>query len=225
MDATIRYGFRFEDGREVSVEVARGGPAPAPEGAPAWAALDRLRCPGCPLDPGATPHCPAAVSLSPLLGLADGRTSHEPVDLTVETPERTVRARTTLQRALGSLIGLVLPSSGCPHLAPFRPMARFHLPLATEEETVFRAVGSYLLARHLAGLPPDPDLAGLERVYRRVQEVNRCLAERLRAATRGDAAVNAVVLLDLLAKAVPWSIQETLDELRPWFEGCGIEGR
>lgn len=42
-------------------------------------------------------------------------------------------------------------------------------------------------------------------------------AERLRAASRTDASVNAIILLDTYAKAVPMVIDADLEELRPLF--------
>jgi hypothetical protein len=43
------------------------------------------------------------------------------------------------------------------------------------------------------------------------------MAERLRVASSKDSAVNAIVLLDLFAKALPYSIEESLEELRYLF--------
>jgi hypothetical protein len=78
-------------------------------------------------------------------------------------------------------------------------MARFHLPLASTEETVYRATSMFLLAQYFA--------------YR----VNRAMAERLRSASEQDAAVNAIVILDLLAKALPDAILDSLTEVRHLF--------
>jgi hypothetical protein len=47
--------------------------------------------------------------------------------------------------------------------------------------------------------------------------MNRALAERLRKTSREDASINAVVLLDLLAKYVPEDIDASLDDIRAWF--------
>ncbi|HKJ07570.1 MAG TPA: hypothetical protein VKA76_00635, partial [Gammaproteobacteria bacterium] len=139
---------------------------------------------------------------------------------TVHTPERTVTTNTTLQRGLSSLVGLVLATSGCPHAAFFRPMARFHLPLADENETIYRATSMYLLAQyfvHREGREADLGLSGLTAIYNDVQTINRALAERLRVACEQDAPVNAVVLLDVIAKAMPLTIGSQLAELRHLF--------
>ena len=79
----------------------------------------------------------------------------------------------------------------------------------------------YLLAQHFAvkdGRTPDLELKDLGLVYRGVHLVNRGMVQRLRAATREDAVVNAIVLLDVYTSLVPAAIEELLKELRPSFE-------
>lgn len=146
--------------------------------------------------------------------------SFEVVDLSVFTETRTFLFRTSAQRALGSLLGLLIAVSGCPHTVHFRPMALFHLPLATEEETAFRAAGMYLVAQYLRkadGLSGEFGLSGLKKIYEDMKIVNRAVAARLRSAADSDSLVNAVILLDLYAKALPVMIDMKLDELRPFF--------
>ena len=194
---------------------------PAP---PAWAALLPGRCTHCPLDPAREAWCPAATALAGPVTAAQALPSHDEVRVEVRTPWRTVSARTTVQRGLASLFGVVLAASGCPHTRFLRPMARFHLPFATEEETIYRAAGTYLLSQYFracAGARPDLSLAGLAGLYADLQRVNASLARRLRRACANDAAANAIVLLDLYAKALPASIEEALGELAPLFVSPG----
>lgn len=78
----------------------------------------------------------------------------------------------------------------------------------------------YLVAQHFVardGGEPDLDLENLESVYRGVHAVNRGMATRLRAASRQDAVVNAIVLLDVYSSLVPAAIHEILDEIKPAF--------
>lgn len=60
-------------------------------------------------------------------------------------------------------------------------------------------------------------LQGLSAIYRELQTVNMSLVKRIRVACEKDAAVNALVLLDLLARGVPHEIEDSLEELRPMF--------
>lgn len=187
---------------------------------PSWTTLEFHQCPNCPLAAVDHPHCPVAVNLVPLVhGIGDLQ-SHEPVQLHVHESRRTVSASTTAQRAISSLLGLIMATSACPHTAHFRPMARFHLPLASMEETVYRATSMYLLAQYFAGRGgkhTDLDLSGLAEICANLEVVNRAMAQRLRGASEEDATVNAVVILDVLAKTLPFAILDELAGMRPLF--------
>lgn len=223
----INYRFLFADGNEVRFDLnfdsqrltlirEREQPPPA------WTRLDNQRCPNCPLAPEQTTHCPAALSLVPLMNSFEHLLSHDHVFLEVDTVERTISRQTTIQRAVSSLMGLLLATSDCPHTRFFKPMARFHLPLASEEETVYRAAASYMLNQYFRkkrGQQPDFDLSGLQLIYHHIQEVNQAMAQRLRQASSADSPVNAIILLDLYAKAMPYAIDQALAELAHLFAG------
>jgi len=227
----IRYRFRLAGRPEEIVDLALDPDesqalAVEREDAPEWTALGFEQCRNCPLAADLHPRCPLAVALVGIVGLFRDVVSHDEVALEVETEERTVQEQTSAQRALSSLMGLVMAASGCPHTAWFRPMARFHLPLASHDETVFRAAGMYLLAqfyRSRDGHAADLDLEGLKEIYNQLAVVNEGIAERLRAAIEKDSAVNAVVLLDVDARMLPFAIEESLEELRPLFQNTYLD--
>jgi len=189
--------------------------------APPWTDLSFNQCMGCPLKAAETKHCPAALHLASVIeGFAD-LVSFDQVRVTVESEERAVIATLSAQQALASLMGLIIASSGCPRTAVFRPMARFHLPFSSESETAYRVASMYLVAQHFKarkGEDADFKLEDLESVYRGVHAVNRGMAQRLRAASRQDAIVNAIVLLDVYSSLVPAAIHDILDEVKPAFE-------
>jgi len=198
----IQYLFTFHDGAhalfdlrfdERTFERLDRPSVPLPE----WTALDFHKCPHCPLDSARRARCPLAADLAGVVGQFDGWMSYEKVYLEVQTDARIISQYTTVQEGLSSLLGVLAASSGCPRTAWLRPMARFHLPLANDEETVFRTTAAYLLARHFAGESPDTDdLSGLRALHAELQVLNQSLAKRLRAATESDALVNALVRLD-----------------------------
>ncbi len=229
----FQYRFCFADGRYEQVDIALDkvtlSPLAAePQDLPEWTRLDFHQCPNCPLSLAESSHCPLAAQLTRLIPVWKNVLSHEEVDIEVVTAERMVTRHTTAQRTISSLMGLVTATSGCPRTEYLKPLARFHLPLASEEETIFRASSMYLLAQYFRskqGLEADLDLQGLTRLYRELHEVNLAMAQRLRAATSTDAAANAVVLLDLFAKSLPYAIEESLEEIRylflPYFDRPG----
>ncbi len=190
---------------------------------PEWTRLAVEQCSCCPLSNGAV-DCPAAVALSGLMKDFGSLVSYDEVDVTVETGGRTMTATVPAQKVLSSLLGLVLGTSGCPILAKFMPMARYHLPFASTDETTFRSVGAYLMAQyfvHQEGGDPDWRLAGLKAFYEDVHIINRAMVARLRGHYDGDAGVNAVAILDLFAHYLPLAVDEQLAELRPLFDAFG----
>lgn len=222
---TIRYSFLLEDGLQESFELTvdpQSVEIVSPEGdsLPSWTRLDYCQCPHCPVASGTYENCPAASNLVFLVSRCDKILSHDKITLEVETPDRNVSQKTTAQRALSSLIGLLMAASKCPHTAFFKPMARYHLPLASEEETIFRATASYMLAQYFrneSNSNADLSLDGLRQIYKNMQMINMQMAKRLRSASKSDSSINAIVILDMYAKALPYAIGTSLEELRVLF--------
>lgn len=231
-EIVILYRFRLptEEGLDFelrldAVTLEQVGVSPGPH--PSWTALGFHQCPNCPLDPAQHPHCPVAVSLRRLIDWSGELWSYDKVKVDVVTASRTTTKETAVQTGVSSLLGLVMATSGCPRIAFFRPMARFHLPFPSVTETIYRASSMYLLAQFFLqreGEKPDMELEGLVEIYRQLRIVNRSLADRFRAATEKDAPVNALVLLDLFAHSLPLSVQDSLEDLQhlfaPFFKGA-----
>jgi len=228
--ANLVYRFEFPDGHAESLKVRTPARDDGPEDAPGWTALSFHQCANCPLSTSETPNCPMAVRLVPLVELFGKVRSYEEVTAHVESEERTVTKRTTVQRALRSLMGLLSATSDCPHVAFLRPMAHFHLPFSSAEETIYRVASMYLLAQYFRkqqGQPADAGLEGLKAHYHELQQVNASMAKRLAELSahdersNGDSSVNALVLLDVFAQSMPDSIDAQLEELRPAFQALG----
>jgi len=117
-------------------------------------------------------------------------------------------------------MGLVIAISECPHTDFLKPMARFHLPFATEEETIWRATSTYLLAQYfliIKGHRIDLELDGLSRIYDNIEKLNASIVKRLRAAGKKDSTINALVHLDVFAKYIKPGVEESLDKIRHIF--------
>ena len=216
----IRYCFFTSGSDKLEVDLAfdpRTHRLLVPEAVarPAWTALDCNRCPNCTLADDAG-HCPAAVGLASFLPAFDGRKSFEKAVIEVETGNRTIVAKTTLQSGLASLIGLVCATSGCPRTQFLRPMARFHLPFADEQETLFRSFSTWLLMAFIQQRMTGEggvSLDGLRTHYQELQIVNAALAERLRVTATSDAALNGVIILDLFAQIAPDNIDGDFEDI------------
>ncbi len=196
-----------------------------PKEMPAWSRLDFHQCSNCPLTPETHPYCPLAANLVNVVGQFNTLHSFDRLQLDVIIEERRVSQETAAQKALSSLIGLISAASGCPNTAFFKPMARFHLPLSSSEETMYRVISMYLMAQYFrqqGGDDPDMDLSGLSQIYSDVEVVNWHMAQRLAVATETDSSLNAIVILDLYAKTLPLLLEkdlliDSLEEIRGLF--------
>jgi len=221
----INYNFLFKDGSEeyFPINLRLKDLSYISDGEinqPPWARLEFNKCENCPLKQKNHPYCPIAVSIADIIPKFKDRKSFETALLRVTTPERIFEKVTPLQQGLGSLLGIFMVTTGCPHMRILRPMVRFHLPFATIEETVYRAASAYLLGqffRMKKNMQPDWDLQDLAKEYEEIQSVNMGITDRLRSISEEDANTNAIVVLDVFAKALPSSIFVDLRELEYLF--------
>jgi hypothetical protein len=219
----IRYSFDLPDGSQKSLDFTFDArdfrlSNPAPADPPFWTDLTFNQCANCPLNAAEHAHCPAALQMASAIDPLKALVSFDTVGVTVTQAERTVHAETTAQQAMSSVLGLIMATAGCPWTDRFRPMARFHLPFASEAETVYRSVSMFLLARELTGASPDHGFAALEKLYENLHVVNRDMSRRLGAAAPTDPARNAMALLDAYTTLLPAALESSLEELKPLFE-------
>ena len=219
----IRYCFDLPDGSQKALDFTFDAADfrlsnAAPAEPPFWTDLKFNQCANCPLNAAEHPHCPAALQMATAIELLKALVSFDTVGVTVTQAERTIFAETTAQQAMSSVLGLIMATAGCPWTDRFRPMARFHLPFASEAETVYRSIGMFLLARELAGASHTQGFAALESLYENLHVVNRGMSRRLGAATRTDPARNAMALLDAYTTLLPAALESSLEELKPLFD-------
>jgi len=221
----ILYDFEFETGRTEHFDLRfdRDTLSFQPRltnNLPDWTLLDCNICPHCTLDRISHERCPLAVCIHEAVDRFRLLVSHEPVSVQVTSDERKCFQKTTAQKALSSMLGLLMPCSGCPHTLFFRPMARFHLPFSSKEETLHRALSNLLLARYFRGdgaVPAGDPLLELKAIYKNIECMNVWVARRIREHVKADSSVNALVLLDLFAKMVSFSEDAPLEAIRNLF--------
>jgi len=220
----ITYYFMFDDGTRATYTIRLNRDTlmlETDQVKPSdWTKLEHHQCTNCPLDPAEHTECPLALNLSTVIPRFSEMFSFQKVNVLVETEQRTYSKDTTLQSGLSSMLGIFMVTSGCPVLDRLRPMVRFHLPFASVEETVFRSVSTYLLGQYFEykkGKMPDLQLEGLMAGYKEIQQVNNGLAARMRCVVDKDANLNALVVLDVFAKELPFSIETSLANLEYLF--------
>jgi hypothetical protein len=231
----ITYEFVFRSGkkyvyplrlnkRTISLISEWKGPLPA------WTRLEHFQCAVCPLTKEKDPYCPIAANIAGLVN--DFREIHstENVRINVYTSERTYMKVAPVQKGLSSIFGMIMATSNCPVMDFLKPMARYHLPFSTGEETIVRSISIYLLTQYIHARKkgqPDLSLENLERAYSMVQRVNRGICSRIATAIQegqgqGDAANNAIVILDTFSQLLQIAVEEKMDSLIPLIEGVSI---
>ena len=227
MDNEIRfvYTYKFTDGSTKHFDIRLDAStlllfAKRPENLPLWALLPFNKCAICPLSEQDHIYCPVSANLAGIVEEFKNFLSHESVSVTVACEERFYGKETTVQGGLSPLLGIIMTTSGCPIMEQLKPMVRFHLPFASLDETIFRGVTMFLTAqyfRHQDGKNPTWTLDGLGAIYSEVGQVNRDFANRMRAAAKKDANVNALVNLDVFASMMALAVEDTLGRLKPYF--------
>ena len=223
-DSVIQYHFEFADGRSWQHRVdldSTPAVGQSLEVLPEWTRLGFQQCSHCPLREADSPYCPFAVALLEPVEVLAQLPSYENVAVQVLWRGRDIRQRTTLQRAFGSLLGVIGASSGCPHTRLLKPMAWFHLPFSSSDETLYRVFGTFLLGQYLRqqrGLSSDWTLSDLRELYGNLRLVNKGMTKRLRGAALEDSGPNGMILLDLLAADTLYSLDQYDGELDRFFE-------
>lgn len=223
---TIEYKFGFDGEREdmvFSVELDRESGiarSPSESRAEPWTALEYCQCSFCPFTPQDHPHCPVAWNISGVAARFRDVFSIEESDIVVTTRERRYCRRDKVSQGLRSILGLYLAASGCPHMDILRPMARFHLPFASMEETIQRHVSNYLLYEYFRqGQGGAISLEGLVERMKPVDQVNRAVCNRLEHFVLADANRNALAVLNLFGTMIAFEVQGNLDRLRELYFG------
>jgi hypothetical protein len=179
-----------------------------------WMKLDFCKCGICPLDPKDHEFCPLALATAKPLVEFRTYLSTDPVLVTVKTAERYYVRDCDLQIGLSSLLGLLMATSECPFFHNLKPMARFHLPFATFQETMYRVSSMFLLREHFLKKPElKISFADMLETYNKLQTVNRDYTNRLRKIAREDTDLNAVINLDNFAQLITFSVEQDLEEL------------
>jgi hypothetical protein len=222
---SISYLFDFENSAVKRVEALLKSSTlslvlPTSYEIPSWAKA--FRCSQCPPKTANSRCCSICVNISHLIEEFKTFDSVTPCTISVLTKERNYTLKSDVQRGLSSLLGLYMATSDCPFLGFLRPMARFHLPFASTEETIFRSTGSYLLGQYFKAKKnnqADFELGQLPATYSKVSKINHDIIRHLHKNYYAhDAYANSLVVLDNLAQMISAFLPEELDEFASYYE-------
>jgi hypothetical protein len=222
----ITYQFKFPDGhkRRYQLTFDKQNTLLIPqqkEMASDWTRLDFYQCSHCPLTVDDHSRCPITVNMEQLITFFKDEISYSDCVAKVITKQRIFVHKVKVQEGLYSIFGLIMATSGCPHMGFLKPMAYFHLPFASVEETVVRSTSLYLLKQYFRlkdSKKPDWKLENLAQHYQQVHLVNAGILDRIRSLKKkGEADVNALVILDSFAMNLDFKISESLEDYQSIF--------
>lgn len=222
----FNYHIELEDGQStrfhIQLDPATLTMMPAaPEPYPAWTQLSYKQCQCCPLSPTSHLYCPISVNITELVDRFKNILSHKNCLVVCETIDRTYSKKTSAMDGLTSVFGVVMATSNCPVMNFLKPMARFHLPFSSVEETTARSTSLFLLSQYFEykkGRVDTFDFAELEKSYARVQLVNEGLLERIRSLGNRDADKNAIITLHSLSQFLSLEMDFSLNTIAHLFE-------
>jgi len=187
---------------------------------PDWAKLEYHQCKDCPLDTTRHSHCPIAVNIFEIVEEFKDTISYSECLVRCTTPERMYQKETSLMEGLSSIFGIIMATSNCPVMDFFKPMARFHLPFSTIEETTVRVISMFLLRQYFEPESDNTqcvDFKKLEQNYVKVGSVNEGLFTRIRSLGTKDADKNAIIMLHSLSQLLSSDIDYSLDSIAYLF--------
>lgn len=224
---SIIYTFKFADGsvrkfplkfNARTFEFLRDSKSAKP--LPDWTKLEHCKCSNCPLKEKDFPHCPIAANLSDVANEYASMKSYNEMQVLVVSSERTYAKNVSLQEGLFSIFGLVMATSACPHMKFLRPLARYHLPFSTYEETIVRSIGFYLLRQFIKQKKSgkgDFNLDEMNKLYANVQEVNAGFLKRLKSFSTGDAHANSMTILDSFVQMLNFDAADNFANLEKYL--------
>ncbi|BBO81474.1 hypothetical protein DSCO28_20400 [Desulfosarcina ovata subsp. sediminis] len=220
------YRIELEDGQHTRFEIALDPVTltmltASSEPYPPWTQLAYNQCQCCPLTPQTRLYCPIAVNITDLVEKFKDILSHKNCRVVCETDDRTYSKRTSAMEGLTSVFGIIMATSHCPVMDFLKPMARFHLPFASVEETMVRSTSLFLLGQYFEykkGRIKQFDFEELEKKYARVQLVNEGLLARIRSLGNQDADKNAIITLHSISQFLSLEMDFSLATIAHFFE-------
>jgi len=217
----IVYQFSLNNGQEKffnillnpeTISIIQHQSEPLPD----WAKIEYHQYECCPLETIGNPYCPIAVNISNIVEEFKDSVSYDDCLVSCSTPERTYLKKTSIMEGISSILGIIMATSNCPIMDFFKPMARFHLPFSTSDETAVRVTSMFLLRQYLeygSDSAHKINLNKLEQHYNRVNKVNESIFKRISSLGSKDADKNAIIMLHSLSQIFSQEINYSLESI------------
>ena len=185
---------------------------------PEWTRLNHNQCVCCPLDSSKVLHCPIAENIYKIIEEFKTTVSYSECRVQCTTPERIYIKDTSVMVGISSLLGIIMAASKCSLMDFLKPMARFHLPFASFEETMIRSTSFFLLGQYFKEQNKmEFNFKKLDQNYAHIHQINEHLLKRIKSVVEEDADKNAIIMLHSLGKLLSMHIEYNLDEIKYLF--------
>lgn len=223
----FNYIFQFEDDSTIEYPIALDPetlsliPKECNRTLTGWTSLNHQQCDNCPLTLESHSHCPIAVNIMELVETFKEVFSYHDCTVMCKTTERTYLKKTSVMEGLSAIFGVIMATSDCPRMEFLKPMARFHLPFSSIEETTVRTACMFLLAQYFKQKDGNmkSDFKTLEEHYARAKQVNEGILRRIKSISSEDADKNAIITLHSLSQFLSMEIDYSLGSLEYIFTG------
>ncbi len=223
-EITYNYCFDFPDSSKkrflIKLDPETYDYKPSGGNPPDWAKLEVAQCQCCKLKKADHEYCPIAANIAELVLAFKDTASYKSCLVSCISTARTCSKETTVQDGLASILGIIMATSGCPSMTILKPMACFHLPFATVQESNYRSASAYLLRQyftHQEGESADFFMERIQEYYQEVQEVNKGIFKRIDMTSEMNADKNAIITLNALAQILVLEVKGSLESLKPIF--------
>lgn len=222
----FHYQFQFEDDNTINYHIALNPktlsliPDEHRHKPQDWTRLNYKQCSNCPLDIDSHAFCPIAINIMELVETFKDALSYHNCTVVCKTEDRTYSKNTSIMEGLSAIFGVIMATSDCPIMNFLKPMARFHLPFSSVEESTVRTTSMYLLGQYFRykDLPDiKMDFKPLENHYAQVRLVNEGIIKRISSVSKQDADKNAIVTLHSLSLFLSMEIDYSLGSLEHIF--------
>ncbi|BCE00545.1 DUF6901 family protein [Marinicellulosiphila megalodicopiae] len=183
-----------------------------------WQKLECNQCKHCPYQTQNKPYCPVAQSIGSIAEYFKDISSIEVFELTVFiNQELHFQAKASAARVCSSLIGLSTAGSGCQYTQFLWPMLQQHTPMATLEESVFRAISNMSIYYVLNDSPLN-FIEYCTNFYENMHTLNIDFSARIQQFAKGDALNNGLINLDTFIKMILYNLEHKFEDFQDIYD-------
>lgn len=183
-----------------------------------FTALKNHQCENCPLKENEYSECPVARNIVEPFNEFKDLASFEQVELDVSFTERSYHKKVPIQKAMETLLELVMISSPCPHFDFLKPTLVDYVPFLSSREFTIRCLKFYLLDHYLNFAEDgNPSFDILMDQFEDLLKANEGMLRRVNDFEVADTGKNALIIFNALVVTFQYEYQDNFLAARKIF--------